>query len=313
MHLTDRIFVAGHNGLVGSAVLRELERRGYQNIIRKDRKEIDLTDPTAVQWFFSAHKIDYVFHCAARVGGIKANAEEPVKFFLQNIAIQNNVLINAAKYDVKKLVFLGSSCIYPRDCPQPIREEYLLTGPIEKTTEAYALAKICGVRLCQWLKKKMNGCNFVSAMPCNLFGANDNFDPHTAHIIPGIIARMDEAIETGAKEFKVWGDGTAKRELLFSDDLARALILVMENYEDNEPINVGSSFELDVATVTRTIARAMGFCGDIIFDASQPTGTPRKILENSKIRALGWYPKVEFYDAVCQTIDAFKSGQVVFR
>lgn len=307
MKLTDRIYVAGHRGLVGSAVTRELERRGY-NVWKRTRQELDLLDPVAVQWFFSSCSFDYVFLCAAKAAGIKAHIEDPVAFYWQNIQIQNNVLMNAAKYGVKKLVFLGSNCIYPRDCPQPIREEYLLTGPIEKTTEPYALAKIAGVRLCQWLKATRY-CNFVSAMPCNIFGPNDTFDPDTGHIVSGIIARMDRAIETGAKEFKVWGDGSAMREFLYSDDLAQALVLIMEKYEENEPINTGSGFELRVDTLTRTIARAMGFCGEIICDPSQPVGTPRKIMENSKIQALGWYPKVEFYDAICQTIDAFKQSQ----
>lgn len=307
MNLTDRILVAGPYGLVGSAVGRALRARGFRNVFAPGRDAVDWTDPVAAKWYFSTHAIDYVFMCAAKVGGIKANAEDPLNFFLQNMAIETNVIMNAAEYDVKKLVFLGSSCIYPRDCPQPIKEEYLLTGPIEKTTEAYALAKISGVKLCSWLNEC--GIPYVSAMPCNLFGPGDNFNPHTAHIIPGMMARMQQCKEKRLSEFKVWGDGTAMREFLFSDDLAEALVLVMEKYNDPEPINTGSSHEMTVKDLARTMARVIGYCGDIIFDDSEPTGTPRKILDNSKIRALGWEPKTEFTLALAKTYDSFLIGE----
>lgn len=303
MNLTDRILVAGARGLVGSAVARALRARGFQNVFTPSRDSVDWTDPVAAKWYFSTHAIDYAFVCAAKVGGIKANDEDPLNFFLQNMAIETNIIMNAAEYGVKKLIFLGSSCIYPRDCPQPIKEEYLLTGPIEKTTEAYALAKIAGVKLCEWLNRR-GAFPYVSAMPCNLFGPGDNFNPHTGHIIPGMMARMQEAKTTRAPEFRVWGDGTAMREFLYSGDLAEALLVVMEKYHYPGPINVGSGYEMTVEDLARTMARVIGYEGEIVFDASEPTGTPRKILDNSKIRALGWEPRTEFTRALAWTYDS---------
>jgi len=307
MNKLDRIFVAGARGLVGGAVTRELKRRGFEIIFTPTREQVDLTNPVMVEWFFSTHKIDYVFLCAARVGGIKANAENPLDFFLENMAIETNVITNAAKYGVKKLLFLGSSCIYPRDCPQPIKPEYLLTGPIEPTTEAYALAKICGVRLCQWYFDR--GHSFMSAMPCNLFGPGDNYNPHSSHIIPGMMVRMDWAKHCKDPKFVVWGDGTAMREFLFSEDLARALILIMERYLNREPINTGSGHEMTVKNLAYAMAKVIGYEGEIVFDASQPTGTPRKILDNSRLfECLEWRPEVGFADALAQTYKDF-SGQ----
>lgn len=296
-----KIFVAGHNGLVGSALVRHLRAQGYTNLLTLTRKEVDLTDPVAVKWAFSVYKPEYVFLAAARVGGIKDNAAHPLEFYLDNHAIQMNVIMQAANYEVKKLVFLGSSCIYPRDCPQPIKEEYLLTGSIEHTTEAYALAKIAGVRFCQWLHRE-RGLRYVAAMPCNLFGIRDNFDEQNAHIIPGMMARMHRAKVENALLFHVWGDGTAKREFLYSDDLAEALLLVMKHYDDPTiAINTGSSFELSVNQLAHIIARVVEYPGIIDFDATQPTGTPRKIMDNTKLYELGWTPRTDFFEALRTT------------
>lgn len=303
MELNSKIFVAGSRGLVGSALVRVLKSRGFNNIFCHAREYVDLTDPVAVEWYFSVHRPEYVFLAAARVGGIKDNNEKPLEFFLENMAIETNVITNAAEYGVKKLVFLGSNCIYPRDCPQPIKEEYLLTGPLEKTNEAYALAKIAGVKLCQWFHAC--GCNFVSAMPCNLFGPGDNFGEQTAHIVPGLIARMHRAKIEGAPAVKVWGNGTVRREFLYSDDLARALILIMKKYNDRAPINTGSNIEMTVSMLSVLIANTVGYAGQLQFDENEPSGTPRKLLDNSKIFGLGWKPETDFYKALGDTYKAF--------
>lgn len=301
---TDKIFVAGHRGLVGSAVLKRLQADGYTNLVTVNRTEGDLRDPGFVKWLFSAHLFDYVFFCAARVGGIKDNAAHPLEFFCDNMQMEMNVLLNAAEYGVKKLLFLGSSCIYPRNCPQPIKEDYLLTGSIEHTTEPYALAKIAGVRLCQWLRKE-KGVNFISAMPCNLFGPNDNFDPETGHIIPGMMARMRIAIENNAPEFWVWGSGNQTREVLFSEDAADGLLHLMKHYDEAEPINLGSGIESTVAYLAANVAEVMGLRARINFDTNQPEGTPRKVLDISRICSIGWRPRTTFRSALYATREAY--------
>lgn len=306
MEKDAKILVAGAHGLVGSALVRELIAQGHTNLLVPTRAQADWTDARFVKWYFSVHGVNYVFLAAAKVGGIKANSENPLRFFLDNMAIETNVISNASEYGVKKLVFLGSSCIYPKHCPQPIKEEYLLTGAIEPTTEPYALAKICGVKLCQWHQREY-GDNFVSAMPPNLFGVRDNFDPHNAHVIPGMMARMHQAKVEGAPSFEVWGNGKAYREFLYADDLARALVLVMQKYNGLEPINTGSSFELSIKDLALVIAAVVKYDGDLVFNENQPVGTPRKVLDNSKITALGWVPRVPFMDALWTTYEWFKA------
>lgn len=286
MNKDSKIYVAGDRGLVGSAVVNELRAQGHTNLITLSREQLNLEDPVAVKWFFSVYEPEYVFLCAAAVGGIRANIDSPVEFFVRNMKIQQNVLLNAADYKVRKLVFLGSSCIYPRDCEQPIKESALLTGPLEKSNEAYAIAKIAGLKLCKYLWQE-RGCCFVSAMPCNLFGPNDNFDPHKAHIIPGLIARMHAAKEAGEPVFDVWGRADTLREFLFSEDLARALIFVMEKYDDPEPINTGSGVEKSVKEISELIADTIRYPGELVFNSSIPAGTPRKLLDNTKLFSLG--------------------------
>ena len=304
MRTADKIFVAGHRGLVGSAVLKRLKAAGYTNLVTVPRSEGDLRDPAFVKWLFSAHLFDCVFMCAARVGGIKDNAAHPLDFFCDNMRMEMNVLLNAAEYGVKKLVFLGSSCIYPKHCPQPIKEEYLMTGAIEPTTEPYAIAKIAGVRLCQWLRKE-KGVNFISAMPCNLFGPNDNFNPESGHIIPGMMARMQIAVENNAPEFWVWGSGQQTREVLFSEDAADGLVFLMENYDEALPINLGSGVESTVAYLAAAVAEVMGFRGQLRFDTNQPEGTPRKVLDVSRIHELGWHSRTPLIGALHTTRENF--------
>ncbi len=296
-----KIWIAGHAGLAGSAIVRALEARGYHNLIVKTHGELDLTDSAAVQAFYAQEKPEYVFVAAAKVGGILANSTFPVEFIDQNLAIARNVIHGAHQSGVKKLLFLGSSCIYPRDCPQPICEEYLLTGPLEKTNEWYAVAKIAGLKLCQAYHQQY-GDRFISLMPTNLYGPGDNFELTQSHVIPALIRKFVDAKIQNLPEVVVWGSGRPMREFLYVEDLADAAIWAMDAYEGSLWLNVGTGEDLSIRDVAILIAEIVGYCGQIVFDSSKPDGTPRKLLDVSKIRDLGWTAKTPFREGLEKTI-----------
>ena len=297
MEKKSKIYVAGHRGLVGSAIVRGLQKNGYTNIIGKTHKELDLLNPIEVENFFKEEKIEYVFLAAAKVGGIYANSTYPADFIYENLQIQNNVIGNAYKYGVKKLMFLGSSCIYPKMCPQPIKEEYLLSGYLEETNEAYALAKIAGLKMCEYFNKQY-GTNFISVMPTNLYGPYDNFHPENAHVMPALIRRFHEAKVSGTKEVVVWGSGTPLREFLYSEDMADACIYLMENYEGNDFFNIGTGKEITIRGLAELIKEVVGYKGEIIWDRTKPDGTPRKLLDVSRLEKTGWKYKMELKDGI---------------
>lgn len=292
MNKTSRIYVAGHRGLVGSAVWRALESQGYRNLIGKTRRELDLLDANAVEDFYAQAKPEFVFVAAAKVGGILANDSQPADFLFENLQIQTNLIRGAFQAGVTKLLFLGSSCIYPKFAPQPIKEESLLSGPLEPTNEWYAIAKIAGIKLCQAYRRQF-GCQFISAMPTNLYGANDNYDLQSSHVLPALIRKFHEARCRGDAAVTCWGSGTPMREFLHADDLADACIFLMNNYDEDEIINVGFGSDLTIRDLAHTIKDIVGFPGRIEWDASKPDGTPRKLLDSSRIFALGWKPKVD--------------------
>jgi GDP-L-fucose synthetase len=297
MENNSKIYVAGHRGLVGSAIVRELKKKGYTNIIGKTHKELDLMDSIAVENFFKEEKPEYVFLAAAKVGGIHANSTYPADFIYENLQIQNNVIGNAYKYGVKKLMFLGSSCIYPKMCPQPIKEEYLLSGYLEETNEAYALAKISGLKMCQYFNKQY-GTNFISVMPTNLYGPYDNFHPENSHVMPALIRRFHEAKINNAKEVVVWGSGTPLREFLYSEDMADACVYLMENYEGNDFFNIGTGKEITIRGLAELIKEVVGYEGEIVWDTTKPDGTPRKLLDVSKLESQGWKYKMELREGI---------------
>ena len=292
MKVDSRIFVAGHRGLAGSAIVRELKRQGFQSLILRTRAETDLLDPEAVRRLFSQEKPEYVFVAAAKVGGIAANNSQPATFLWENLQIQNNVIETSWKSGVRKLLFLGSSCIYPRLAPQPIREDSLLTGPLEPTNEAYAIAKIAGIKLCQGLRRQ-HGCDFISAMPTNLYGPGDNYDLETSHVLPAMIHRFHLAKQRGDRSVTCWGTGAPLREFLYSDDLARALVFLMQHYSEESHINVGSGTELPIRDLAAQVASAVGFEGEIRWDSSRPDGTPRKLMDSSRLLNMGWKPEID--------------------
>jgi len=287
MEKTEKIYVAGHLGMVGSAIARRLQALGYANLLLAPFEELDLRRQVEVENFFEKEKPTYVFLAAAKVGGILANDTYPADFIYDNLAIETNILHSAYQSGVKKLLFLGSSCIYPRNAPQPIREESLLTGELEKTNEAYSLAKIAGLKMCEFFNRQY-GTDFISVMPTNLYGPGDNYHPQDSHVLPALIRRFHEAKESGAPQVTIWGTGAPLREFLYADDLADACVYLMNTYSGNETVNIGSGQEVSIAELARLVGQIVGYTGQIACDASKPDGTPRKLLDISKLNGLGW-------------------------
>ncbi len=307
MKKDSKLYVAGHRGLVGSAIVRALEKHGYRNIIFRAHAELDLTDQQAVRRFFADERPEYVFLAAARVGGILANRDLPADFIRENLQIQTNVIESAHTHEVQKLLFLGSSCIYPRMAPQPMKEEYFMTGPLESTNRAYAIAKIAGIEMCQSYNRQF-GSRFVSVMPTNLYGPHDNFHPEHSHVLPALIRRFHDAKVAGAGEVQVWGTGEPLREFLHVDDLGEACVFLMERYEDAEIINIGTSEEISIKGLAALVKSTVGFSGAISWDPSRPDGTPRKLLDTSKINALGWRHNIGLAEGLSRTYDWFKNS-----
>jgi GDP-L-fucose synthase len=305
MNTASRIYVAGHRGLVGSAISRLLCAEGFSQLILRTRAELDLLDRDAVDRFFAAEKPEFVFLAAAKVGGILANSTYPADFLRDNLMIQNNVIDSAYRHGVQKLQFLGSSCIYPKFAPQPIREDYLLTGALEPTNEWYAIAKIAGIKMAQAYRRQY-GFNAISLMPTNLYGPGDNFDLSTSHVLPALIRKFHEAKQQNAAEVVVWGSGTPRREFLHVDDLAAAAVFLMRHYNEGEIVNVGTGRDITIREVAELIQRVTGFEGAIAFDASKPDGTPRKLLDVAKLSALGWQASIPFDQGVAQTYDWYR-------
>ncbi|HEX3856289.1 MAG TPA: GDP-L-fucose synthase [Verrucomicrobiae bacterium] len=292
MNKDSRIYVAGHRGLVGSAIWRELQRQGFKNLIGRTRQEVNLLDAAAVQKFFAETKPEFIFYAAAKVGGIHANNSQPAAFLFENLQIQNNLIHTAHQTGTRKFLFLGSSCIYPKLAPQPLKEEYLLTGELEPTNQWYAIAKIAGIKLCQAYRKQY-GCDFISAMPTNMYGPNDNYDLQTSHVLPALIRKFHDAKTNSAATVTCWGTGAPLREFLYADDLARACVFLMENYSDEQFINVGSGSEITIRELAELVKRIVGFSGEIVWDKSKPDGTPRKLMDSSRLFALGCKPQVD--------------------
>jgi GDP-L-fucose synthase len=314
----SKIYIAGHNGLVGSAIKRNLEKKGFENLVYKTRKELDLMNEKAVRNFFEKEKPEYVFLAAAKVGGIVANRDYPADFIYQNLQIQNNVIHSSYLTGVKKLLFLGSSCIYPKFAPQPMKEEYLLTGELEFTNEPYAIAKIAGIKMCQSYNRQY-GTNFIACMPTNLYGPNDNFDLESSHVLPAMIRKFHEAKENQNKDVVLWGSGSPKREFLYVDDLADACLFLMEKYnpskKENEKgeifLNIGTGEDLSIKELASIIKKVVGYKGKIIWDESKPDGTPRKLLDVSKIHNLGWKHKIDLETGIRKTYEWYKSNSKI--
>lgn len=302
MDKNSKIYVAGHRGLVGSALVRVLEKEGYSKIIKKTREELDLLNQAEVDLFFAREKPDYVFLSAAKVGGILANKERPADFIYENLMIETNIINSAYKNNVKKLLFLGSSCIYPKFAEQPIKEEYLLTGALEETNAPYAIAKIAGIALCQAFNKQY-GTKYISVMPTNLYGPNDNFDLESSHVLPAMLRKFDDAKRINKKEVVLWGTGMPKREFLHVDDLADACLFLMNNYDESEIVNIGTGEDLSIKELAQMIKEVVGYNGDIVWDSTKPDGTPRKLLDVSKLNSIGWKHKTELADGLKSTYE----------
>ena len=301
---SDKIFVAGHSGMVGSALVRRLEAQGFTNLLMRDRSRLDLSEESGVAKFFVEEKPDIVILAAAKAGGIKANNDYPVEFLLDNLRIQNNVIRSAYQTGVRKLLFLGSSCIYPRLAPQPIPESALLTGPLEPTNEPYAIAKIAGIKLCQAYAREY-GANFISVMPTNLYGPNDNFDLETSHVLAALLRKAQEAKTRNEKKLVVWGTGEPRREFLHVDDLAAACLLLLEKYDSLEIINIGCGEDVTIRELAELIRDVVGFDGELVWDKTKPDGTPRKLLDATRIHALGWQPTIPLQKGIAQTYEWF--------
>jgi len=296
-NLDQRVFVAGHRGMVGAAITRELHRRGYQHVLTRNRTELDLENQNQVHRFFSTTPVDVVYLAAAKVGGILANQNHPVDFLYKNLMIQCNVIRAAYAAGVRKLLFLGSSCIYPREAPQPIREDALLTGPLEATNEPYAIAKIAGLKLCEAYQREY-GARFICAMPTNLYGPHDNYDLHSSHVLPALIRKFHEGREAGQESVTIWGTGTPLREFLYVDDLAQACVMLMEHPDATGMYNIGAGKDISIADLAALVARVVGYQGRIVYDTSKPDGTPRKLMDSSRVQALGWQPGISLVDGI---------------
>jgi GDP-L-fucose synthase len=304
---SDKIYIAGHRGMVGSGIWRALEARGYTNLIGKTSKELDLRNQAAVEAFFEKEKPDLVVLAAAKVGGIMANNIYRADFLYDNLAIQNHIIHSSWKMGVKKLLFLGSSCIYPKMAEQPLREESLLTGPLEQTNEPYAIAKIAGIKMCESYRKQY-GCNFISAMPTNLYGPNDNYDLKNSHVLPALIRKMHEAKINNSKSVEIWGTGEPLREFLHVDDLSDACVFLLENYNEELFVNVGFGSDIRISDLARLVKKVVGFEGELVFDESKPDGTPKKLMDSSRLRAFGWEPKIQLEDGIRSTYLSVKDS-----
>lgn len=304
MNKNSKIYVAGHRGLVGSAIVRNLEEKGFNNIICRTHKELDLTNQNEVRKFFEEERPEYVFLAAAKVGGIHANNTYPADFIYENLMIQNNVIKAAHDFEVKKLLFLGSTCIYPKMDPQPIKEDYLLTGSLEETNEAYAVAKIAGLEMCKFFKRQY-GDNFISCMPTNLYGPNDNFDLKNSHVLPALIRKFHEAKVNNSEVVEVWGTGKPLREFLYVDDMADACVFLMENYDGEQHVNIGTGVEVSIRELAETVKEVVGFEGELLFNTDMPDGTPRKLTTVDKLNGLGWKHKVDLNNGIKMAYEWF--------